>query len=492
MAINYLNTVDLNKNQLNNAAIQNLGTDPAAGVLGQVYYNTTDSVLKICVTASTVTPTNAVWAEVGGGVETLVADNSGTTYIDLTPTTAATGAVTITGDLNAADGTPTSGRRFLTKDNTWAVPIISDQNTTYILPVSTGTAVTGYTVADIDLTAGGSGSGIASKVTFAGKNSNIAITETTGNNGIVNIALTTDVVIDDNLTLGGEISQTGAGLENIFASELNMSSQKITNVLDPTSAQDAATKQYVDTAVIGLLQFVGGFDASTGVIANTNPAEYLTDDAARVAVEVGDYYVVTVDGDFFGNAATPLTVGDSVIVQTAAVAGASVEGDFIVVQSDTDLATLTTVGIGNVNKSTTATLDGISVSYSAGTASVGLDIDGLTYITNALTNADLASIEIPIYNNDIETAANQKIEIQDLIPILNPTISKPGSIAANALSGTVAHSFGQNTLVQTFDAGSGATVFCDVVRDTNTPYDVTATISTAQATAITILVQKIG
>ena len=492
MAINYLNTVDLNKNQLNNAAIQNLGTDPAAGVLGQVYYNTTDSVLKICVTASTVTPTNAVWAEVGGGVETLVADNSGTTYIDLTPTTAATGAVTITGDLNAADGTPTSGRRFLTKDNTWAVPIISDQNTTYILPVSTGTAVTGYTVADIDLTAGGSGSGIASKVTFAGKNSNIAITETTGNNGIVNIALTTDVVIDDNLTLGGEISQTGAGLENIFASELNMSSQKITNVLDPTSAQDAATKQYVDTAVIGLLQFVGGFDASTGVIANTNPAEYLTDDAARVAVEVGDYYVVTVDGDFFGNAATPLTVGDSVIVQTAAVAGASVEGDFIVVQSDTDLATLTTVGIGNVNKSTTATLDGISVSYSAGTASVGLDIDGLTYITNPLTNADLASIEIPIYNNDIETAANQKIEIQDLIPILNPTISKPGSIAANALSGTVAHSFGQNTLVQTFDAGSGATVFCDVVRDTNTPYDVTATISTAQATAITILVQKIG
>ena len=492
MAINYLNTVDLNKNQLNNAAIQNLGTDPAAGVLGQVYYNTTDSVLKICVTASTVTPTNAVWAEVGGGVETLVADNSGTTYIDLTPTTAATGAVTITGDLNAADGTPTSGRRFLTKDNTWAVPIISDQNTTYILPVSTGTAVTGYTVADIDLTAGGSGSGIASKVTFAGKNSNIAITETTGNNGIVNIALTTDVVIDDNLTLGGEISQTGAGLENIFASELNMSSQKITNVLDPTSAQDAATKQYVDTAVIGLLQFVGGFDASTGVIANTNPAEYLTDDAARVAVEVGDYYVVTVDGDFFGNAATPLTVGDSVIVQTAAVAGASVEGDFIVVQSDTDLATLTTVGIGNVNKSTTATLDGISVSYSAGTASVGLDIDGLTYITNPLTNADLASIEIPIYNNDIATAANQKIEIQDLIPILNPTISKPGSIAANALSGTVAHSFGQNTLVQTFDAGSGATVFCDVVRDTNTPYDVTATISTAQATAITILVQKIG
>ena len=66
-----------------------------------------------------------------------------------------------------------------------------------------------------------------------------------------------------------------------------------------------------------------------------------------------------------GNAATPLTTGDSVIVQTAAVAGASVEADFIVVQSDTDLATLATVGIGNVNAGT-----GISVAYAAGTATV--------------------------------------------------------------------------------------------------------------------------
>ena len=85
--------------------------------------------------------------------------------------------------------------------------------------------------------------------------------------------------------------------------------------------------------------------------------------------------MVTADGNFFGNSATPLTVGDSVICQTAAAQGQSVEADFIIVQSETDLATLTTVGLGNVNASATS---GIDVSYNAGTANLVLDISELT------------------------------------------------------------------------------------------------------------------
>ena len=45
------------------------------------------------------------------------------TYIDLTPNAATTGAVTVTADLSAADGNNTgTSQRFLTKNNTWAVP----------------------------------------------------------------------------------------------------------------------------------------------------------------------------------------------------------------------------------------------------------------------------------------------------------------------------------------------------------------------------------
>jgi hypothetical protein len=45
------------------------------------------------------------------------------TYIDLTPNSAISGAVTVTADLNAIDGTATTGTKFLSKDNTWDVPI---------------------------------------------------------------------------------------------------------------------------------------------------------------------------------------------------------------------------------------------------------------------------------------------------------------------------------------------------------------------------------
>ena len=77
MAINFLNTVDLNFNQLRKAAIESLATDPAAGVVGQLYYNTAVSALKVCITAQTGAA-NAVWQEVGAtsGVETISIGNA--------------------------------------------------------------------------------------------------------------------------------------------------------------------------------------------------------------------------------------------------------------------------------------------------------------------------------------------------------------------------------------------------------------------------------
>ena len=587
MAINYLNNITLNKNQLLQTAIENQINDSAVGaspVEGQIYFNTTDDVLKVYG--------GGTWSEVGGGVITLTLNDG--TYIDVNSSGTAANPV-FAPDLNAVDGTAVAATRFLSKDNTWDVPafdnysgwtldgdsgtgeVISsgdtatfvgglkittdvastdtlnivhdlqsqtnstsaaspaagatftvidsvtidstghiggknlktitlpaDTNTqeTYTLPVSAGTAVSGHSVADIDLTAAGESTGIKSKVTFAGNNDNIAITETTGNNGIVKIALTSDVVIGDTLTVGGDIAQTSGGNENVFASELNMSSQKITNVLDPTSAQDAATKQYVDDATVGGLIYQGGYNAST----NTPDL----DSASSIAVEKGWTYTVTVAGLFFTE---QVRVGDVLIAEVDQAAGASALANWTTVQNNIDLASLTEVGIGNVNaggaidvsySSGTATVSvedstasnkgavivaastsdellGISVVYSAGTAKVGLDIDSL----GAITTTDDASI-IAIFDEDDST--NKKISVGNLALAGNSGTSKTGTITAGQLSGTVTHAFGINTLVQTIDS-SGNTVFCDITRTATTSV---ATISAVEATAITILVQKIG
>ena len=128
MAINYLNNVNFNRNELQDAQlirsqVENQPNDAAVGgtpVEGQLYFNTTSDVLKVYG--------NGSWSEVGGGVETLTTTDG--TYIDLTPNSATAGAVTVTADLSAVDGTSVAATRFLSKDNTWDVPTYPSDNDT--------------------------------------------------------------------------------------------------------------------------------------------------------------------------------------------------------------------------------------------------------------------------------------------------------------------------------------------------------------------------
>ena len=76
MAINFLNNVDYNQNQLLHARIENQASDALAGtpVDGQLYYNTS-------ATPGLKVGENGAWVFVGGGVESITTANS--MFIDL-------------------------------------------------------------------------------------------------------------------------------------------------------------------------------------------------------------------------------------------------------------------------------------------------------------------------------------------------------------------------------------------------------------------------
>ena len=336
----------------------------------------------------------------------------------------------------------------------------ANAGTTYTLPVTSGT-----NAADIKLT--DNGGTVASTVNISGTTN-----ETTVGNlasGNITIGLPNDVTLTGDLTVsGGDITLGGTG--------------RIQGVDTVSASTDAASKAYVDSSVAGGLNVKGGFNANTGAIVSGGN---LTSGGSRVAIAIGDYYVVTVAGNFFGNAATPLTPGDSVLVQTAAAAGASVEGDFAVIQSDTDLATLTTVGIGNVNLDTQANSVGLAVSYTAGgTAKIGLDIKGgFPSLPQGVTDQD----QIIIWDGTSGNQGNHVTGVGELATGIN----KINSFAGTSSSGT-SHTFNHNlntldVIVQVYDASNNETVYASVDRTSVNQVVVT----TAASANIRCLIQKI-
>ena len=255
------------------------------------------------------------------------------------------------------------------------------------------------------------------------------------------------------------------------------------------STTKIATTAFVQAAVTGLLEFKGGFNANTGAIVGGGN---LTSGATRVALAVGDYYVVTVAGNFFGNAATPLTPGDSVIVQTLAAVGTSVEGDFIVVQSDTDLATLTTVGIGNVGNAGVGT----TTTYSNGTATITNTDKGSSQ--NIFKNvASSSGTAVADNNNDTLTIVGAG-GISTAVTGDTLTITSSNGNSSHTYAETITdtdltidHNLGtRDIIVQLFDTVTFETVYADVDRITVDRLGVT--FSVTPTNSVRVLIQKIG
>ena len=378
MAINFLNHVDFNQNELRDAVIENQADDAGAGtgIDGQLYYNTDDDVLKVW--------TGTAWTSVGSDTYTLtgVGSTNTTAKIRLSDGDPAndndvsingTGSVTVTqsGNVLTIDGSDDAGvetvedgggiivtnksgptatvsvaysniaTNVIRSAGTAATPALADElifedvsgvvrktsvsnllssvpagaNTTYTLPVTNGSNP------DLVLTAGGSGSG--TDIVNLNGSTNINVTGSTLNT--VEFALANTVSVTGSITAATGLNAT-AGPLTVGSTGVSSFAGDVTVPQTPAGDASAASKYYVDQSNIGQSVFQGGYNADT----NTPDL----DSSPSSSIKQGWFYAVTIGGTFFSETVQP---GD-LIFANQDDPGATFS-NWTVVQAGQDIAT---------------------------------------------------------------------------------------------------------------------------------------------------------
>ncbi len=214
------------------------------------------------------------------------------TFIDLTPNTATTGAVTVTADLSAQDGTSDTSTRFLSKDNTWDVPsYTTDTNTQNIYTNSWQQSTN-----DIILRKVLSGAGSGTQDIKIVKGANITFTYTDANNFTIaatdtqeNTTWTVRDSNDDDKTVNNLkylkfVTATGA-LDTALTGAGSTSDPYLMTLTSPdTNTQNT----YTAGAGLSVSNFV--FSADIDTTAASSATNNLSTDSGR-------YYAVQLDNN---------------------------------------------------------------------------------------------------------------------------------------------------------------------------------------------------
>jgi hypothetical protein len=203
MAKKYLISIDLNKNELLNARIQNLGAAPSNPVSGQIYYNSQDNVMYfwngtewISTSGSLEVIQDAIGSYVLGGVGLTASydDSTGHTTIDLDDT-----------EVNA--GSYGSTTKVPTFDVDGQGRLTSAGEVDLIIPLDSQT--TGDYVA-----------------TIIGTANEVTVSPNSGHNAAVTIGLPDNVEITGNLQVGGNLNVIGT-VNSVNTTQINIEDNKV-------------------------------------------------------------------------------------------------------------------------------------------------------------------------------------------------------------------------------------------------------------------------
>jgi hypothetical protein len=204
MALSYLTDINLNKNELQNAVIQKLATDPSSGqTAGWIIFNTTDNQLKV-YSEKQISGSDEGWINVGGDI----------TGINITAGTGLTGTVSTTSGqhtqtINLANtavtpgsyGSATSIPTF-TVDAQGRLTAAGSASITTTLTIDGDSTTQDVSLAADDLKIIGTTNEIETAVTKSG--TDVSLT----------IGLPSDVTISNDLTVLGDLQVTGTTTTN--------------------------------------------------------------------------------------------------------------------------------------------------------------------------------------------------------------------------------------------------------------------------------------